>query len=149
MVPSLAGERDGGDDLFFTEILILSKSSEDISAHAQRIKKKHSQLQCKNCVCSPFWMCLFPFAEGRLRPNVCFYLSMSYVLIMLKKTFPAYGPLTPCIVEFSLCPCLSFCSHFTVCNLPLSRAKCSLHTHAFALVENSFCRKLSEADNSL
>ena len=49
MVPSLTGESDdGGDDLFFTEILILSKYSEDISAHAQRINT--SQLQCKNCL---------------------------------------------------------------------------------------------------
>lgn len=52
MVPSLAGESDGGDDLFFTEILILSKYSEDISAHAQRINT--SQLQCKDCVCLLF-----------------------------------------------------------------------------------------------
>lgn len=40
-----AGENDGRDDLFFTEILILSKYSEDISAHAQRINT--SQLQWK------------------------------------------------------------------------------------------------------
>lgn len=52
MVPSLAGESDGGDDLFFTEILIISKYSDDISAHAQRINT--SRLQCKNCVCLPF-----------------------------------------------------------------------------------------------
>lgn len=49
-VPSLAGESDAGNDLFFTEIL--SKYSEDISAHAQRINT--SQLQCKNCVCLLF-----------------------------------------------------------------------------------------------
>lgn len=51
LVPSVAGESDGGDDLFFTEILILSKYSENISAHAQRINT--SQLQCKT-VCLLF-----------------------------------------------------------------------------------------------
>lgn len=57
MVPSLAGESEGGGDLFFTEILILSKYSEDISAHAQRINT--SQLQCKNRVCLLFWVYFF------------------------------------------------------------------------------------------
>lgn len=52
MVPSVAGE-SGGDDLFFTEILLLSKYSEDISARAQRINT--SQLQCKNCLL-PFFL---------------------------------------------------------------------------------------------
>lgn len=43
--------------LFFIEILILFKYSEEISAHAQRINT--SRLQCKICVCFLFWMNLF------------------------------------------------------------------------------------------
>lgn len=42
---------------FFTKILILSKFSEDISAHAQRINI--SQLQCRNCVGSLFFGCVY------------------------------------------------------------------------------------------
>lgn len=132
MVPSLAGESDGGGDLFFTEILILSKYSEDISAHARRINT--SQLQCKNRVCLLFFFfffgCIsFPFDCGGPAMPMCVFLSIIYVQIMLKKRFPLpLCSLTPCIVQFSLCPCLSLYSHFTICNLPLSRAMFSPHS---------------------
>lgn len=51
-MPRLAGESDGG--LFFTEILILSKYSEDISAHAQRKNKKYFSVAMQKCVCLLF-----------------------------------------------------------------------------------------------
>ncbi len=68
MVPSLAGESDGGDDLFFTEILILSKYSEEISAHAQRIKTFSVAMQ-KLCLLAFLNVFLFLIVEGRLTPK--------------------------------------------------------------------------------
>ena len=63
-------------------------------------------------------------------------------------TFPSHTPILihSCIVKFHFCQLSS--SHFTVCNLTLF-SQCSLNTHAFALVDNALCQKLSEADSSL
>lgn len=121
---------------FFTEIWILSKYSEDISARARRINT--SQLQCKNCVCFLFF--LFFILNLFLCDHGGRSVSALYFLIMT-----AYSPLTPCTDVFSLCPCLSFPSHClsVICLFPMPR---SLHTHAFALVDNLFRQKLSEAE---
>lgn len=57
MVPSLAGEGDGEVFVFLTEVLILSKYSGNISAHAKRINS--SQLQCNFCLCVYFCVVFF------------------------------------------------------------------------------------------
>lgn len=72
---------------------------------------------------------------------MCVFLSIIYVQIMLKKRFSVPLSLvshTPCVVKISLCPCLSFYSHFAICNLLLSRAMFSPHSlHLLWLITHS------------
>lgn len=124
---------DGGDVffvwfccLFFTEILILSKYSEEISAHAQRINSSQMQLLA-------FWGAFIYFCLSSLPENclVSFNFVSSNINTRVDCVFPLHTVLTwSSHPAFSLHPCLPFYSHFTVWNLPPPML-CPRHTHAF------------------
>lgn len=118
---------------FFTEIWILSKYSEDISARAQRINT--SQLQCKKLCWYPFFSFLnFEFISvwrGWVGGSALYFLRKKrFFFLHTVLSHPAlmYSPFALAFPSLPL----------SVCFLPRS-----LHTHAFALVDNLFRQKLS------
>lgn len=119
-MPSLAADGDSGDDLFYTEI---SKYSEDISAHAQRINS--SQLQCKNCLMG-LVIFIFLLLERAFSSGV--FSSSQYLYVQVILLCPNTAPLSHSALVQCHCPCLSSSSHFTACNVPLSPAMFSPHS---------------------